>query len=1117
MSLCSLEKVMKTICSTILFLLLVCSIAWSSPSGQGTQNGDDTKSRMNAKTFKGLELRNIGPAFMSGRIADIIIHPEDESVWYVAVGSGGVWKTVNAGTTWTPIFDDQASYSIGCLAADPGNPHVIWVGTGEDVGGRHVGYGDGVYRTDDGGKSWKNMGLRDSEHIARIIVSAENSDVVYVAAQGPLWRKGGDRGFFKSTDGGETWKKTLGDDEWTGVTDIVVDPRDPDRVYAATWQHHRNVAAYMGGGPKSGIYRSDDGGETWKKLSEGLPEGSMGKIGLAISFQKPDVVYAVIELNRRTGGLYRSTNRGASWEKRSDTVSGATGPHYYQELYASPHQFDRIYLMDAYMKFSVDGGTTFKTVKYRYRHCDSHALAFKKSDPDYIMVGDDGGIYESFDQAENWRYIENLPVTQFYKLAVDDAEPFYNIYGGTQDNGTQGGPSRTDNVHGIQNSDWRLVLDWDGHQPATEPGNPDIVYAERQEGYLARVDMTTGEVVSIQPQPGADEDYERFNWDAPILVSPHSPARLYFASQRVWRSDDRGDEWTAISGDLTRNQDRMTLPIMGRRQSWDSPWDFDAMSNYNTITSISESPRVEGLIYVGTDDGLMQITEDGGASWRSLEVGDLSGVPATAFVNDLKADLHDPDTVYVALDNHKFGDSTPYLLKSADRGASWTSIRGDLPDRTLVWRVVQDHEKPDLLFAATEFGIYFSVSAGEAWVKLTGGVPTISFRDLAIQKRENDLVGASFGRGFFVLDDYSSLRSVSEEQLAEEATLFPIRKAWWYIPRSHLGFAEDDSSQGGSHYAAPNPGFGAVFTYHLKDGLKTKEQIRQASEKAKIEADQDIPFPGWDEVSDEKAESDPRIWIIVKDSDGNTVRRVSGSVEPGMNRVAWDLRHPAPEALGLKSTSSSSDSEPAGLLAAPGNYSATLATEIGGEITILSPPVHFEVAPLREGALEGISHSESAAFWRSYEDAVRTSSAVNRSLGVELARVEAMKKALSRATTAPGDLDERLNLLRTKLKDLEDELYGNRAKRQVGEKWRPTVGSRLSAVKLGLESSTYGPTPTHRKALEIANAQLQRITSDLEAARAEAAALGEDLLQAGAPWVEGNRLPGLEPLPAQQQ
>ena len=1099
---------MKTVGSFVPSWILVCSVVCSSASAHGGQDSGEPETLMNVETFKGLALRNIGPALKSGRIADLIIHPEDESVWYVAVASGGIWKSANAGTTWTPVFDDQASYSIGCLATDPSNPNVIWAGSGEDVGGRHVAYGDGVYRTDDGGKSWTNMGLRDSEHIARIIVSAEDSDVVYVAAQGPLWRKGGDRGFFKSIDGGETWKKTLGDDEWTGVTDIVADPRDSNRVYAATWQHHRNVAAYMGGGPKSAIYRSDDAGETWKELSAGLPEGSKGKIGLAISFQQPDVVYAAIELNRRKGGLYRSTDRGNSWEKRSDTVSGGTGPHYYQELYASPHQFDRIYLMDAYMQFSVNGGSTFSRVNIEYRHGDSHALAFKSSDPDYIMVGDDGGIFESFDQAENWRFIGNLPVTQFYKVAVDDAEPFYNIYGGTQDNGSLGGPSRTDNVHGIQNSDWRMVLDWDGHQTATEPGNPDIVYAERQQGYLTRIDVTTGEVISIQPQPGADEDYERFNWDAPILVSPHDPARLYFASQRLWRSDNRGDEWTAISGDLTRNQDRITMPIMGRQQSWDSPWDFGAMSSYNTITSISESPQAEGLIYVGTDDGLMQVTENGGGSWRAVEVGSMPGGPATAFVNDIKADLHDADTVYAALDNHKFGDYTPYLLKSADRGGTWTSIRGDLPDRTLVWRIVQDHVEPELLFTATETGIYFSPSAGGAWVKLAGGVPTISFRDRAIQRRENDLVGASFGRGFFVLDDYSSLRSVSEEQLAEEATLFSIRKAWWYHPR--FLFGEDEKGYiGANHYVAPNPDFGAVFTYHLRDGLKSKEKIRQAGEKAKIEADEDIPFPGWKAVADEMAESDPRIWIIVKDSEGNTVRRVSGPVEQGMNRVAWNLRHPAPEALPLKATSSSSGSkpEPAGLLAAPGKYSATLTKEVGGVITTLNPPVHFEVVPLRKGALQGSSHAEAAAFWRSYEDSVRTSSAVNRSLGTELTRVEAMTKALSRATTAPGDLDERLNRLRTKLQELQDRLLGNRAKRQVGEKTSPNVGSRLAAVELGLVQSTYGPTPTHRKTLEIANDQLRQIKSDLEEARAEAGALGEDLLEAGAPWVEGNRLP----------
>ncbi len=1069
------------------------------------KDADKTESRLNAETFRGLALRNIGPALKSGRIADLVIHPADESVWYAAVASGGIWKSINAGTTWTPIFDDQASYSIGCLATDPGNPNVIWAGTGEDVGTRHVGFGDGIYRTDDGGKTWQNMGLRNSEHIARIIVSAEDSDVVYVAAQGPLWSKGGDRGFFKTTDGGKSWKKTLGDDEWTGVTDIVVDPRDPKRIYAATWQRHRNVAAYMGGGPKSGIYRSDDGGETWKKLSEGLPAGSMGKIGLAISFQRPDVVYAVIELNRRQGGLYRSTDRGNSWEKRSDTVSGGTGPQYYQELYASPHEFDRIYLMDVYFKVSLDGGKTFSRVNSKYRHGDSHALAFKHSDPDYIMVGDDGGIYESFDQAENWRWAQNLPVTQFYKVSVDDDEPFYNIYGGTQDHGSQGGPSRTDNIHGIQNSDWRMVLDWDGYQTATEPGNPDIIYAKRQEGLLARIDVPTGEVIFITPQPEAGEEVERFNWDAPILVSPHDPARLYFASQRLWRSDNRGDKWLAISGDLTRNQERMNLPVMGRLQSWDSPWDFVYMSNYNTITSISESPLVEGLIYVGTDDGLFQVTENGGDSWRTVEVDSLKGVPATAFINDIKADLFDADTVYMALDNHKFGDFSPYLLRSSDRGASWSSIRGDLPDRTLVWRIVQDHVKPGLLFAGTEFGLFFSPNAGKAWVKLEGGVPTIAFRDLAIQKRENDLVGASFGRSIFVLDDYSSLRSVSEEQLAEEATLFPTRKAWWYHPRFLLD-GDKNGSVGASHYVAPNPDFGAVFTYHLRDGLKSKEQIRQASEKARLDTGEDIAFPGWDAVADEMAELEPRIWIIVKDSEGNTVRRVKGPTAKGFNRVAWDLRHPAPESLRLKPPSSSSGAEPSGLLAAPGDYTATLSKEVDGEIKTLSPPIQFEVVPLRKRALPGSSPGEAAAFWRSYEVSVRSSTALSQSLRTELARVDAMQKALSRATVAPGDLDKRLNKLKKVLQAIEDELYGNRAKHQVGEMTRPTIQSRLSFVRLGVYRSTYGPTDTLIRTLEIANAQIQQIKSDLEKARAEAATLGEDLLQAGAPWVEGNPL-----------
>ena len=696
------------------FFLMILSASVTGFTQKKSKNDDSQL--LSSSTFSELKFRNIGPSFMSGRIADIAIHPDNPNIWYVAVGSGGVWKTMNSGVTWKPLFDKQSVYSIGCVTIDPNNPHTIWVGTGENVGGRHVGFGDGIYKSTDDGVTWVNMGLKKSEHISEIIVHPKNPNIIFVAVQGPLWKKGGERGFYKSIDGGKMWKKTLGDNEWTGVTDIAIDPEKPERIYAATWQRHRNIASYIGGGPGTAIYKSEDEGNTWKKLTTGLPKTEPGKIGLAVSPQNPNIIYAAIELERRKGAVYRSDNNGESWVKKSKTVSGGTGPHYYQELYASPHKFDRIYLADVRMQISDDGGKTFRRMKEEFKHGDNHALVFRKKDPNYLLVGTDGGIYETYDLEQNWRFIANLPVTQFYKLALDDSKPFYNIYGGTQDNSTQVGPSRTHNSHGISHFDWEIILGGDGHQPATEPGNPNIVYAESQQGFLFRIDRKTGESVFIQPQPGENEGFERFNWDAPILVSPHSPKRLYFASHRVWRSDNRGDEWKAISGDLTKNQERLSLPIMGKKQSWDASWDVDAMSTYNTITSIAESPKQEGLIYVGTDDGIIQVTEDEGKNWRKIPVNSLQGVPATAFVNDIKADLFNVNTVYVALDNHKFGDLKPYLYKSSNKGKTWQSIKGDLPDTLMIWRLVQDHVNPNLLFLGTEFGIYFSINSGTNWI-----------------------------------------------------------------------------------------------------------------------------------------------------------------------------------------------------------------------------------------------------------------------------------------------------------------------------------------------------------------------------------------------------------------
>ena len=1069
------------------------------------QAAEEQDGPMSSATFEGLELRNIGPALMSGRIADIAIMPGDPATWYVAVGSGGVWKTTNAGTTWTPIFDDQPSYSIGAIGLDPTNPHTVWVGTGENVGGRHVGFGDGIYRSKDGGASWEHLGLEDSDHISKIIVHPEDPNTVWAAAQGPLWSKGGDRGLFKTTDGGKTWRNVLSGGEWTGVTDVIMDPRTPDRLYAATWQHHRTVAAYIGGGPETGIHVSEDGGETWTELENGLPEGNRGKIGLALSPQRPDVIYAAIELDRRSGGVWRSENRGASWEKRSDEVAAGTGPHYYQELYASPHAFDRIYLVSNTTRISDDGGETWRDINNELKHVDDHAIAFRPDDPDYILMGSDGGLYESYDNEKSWRFIDNLPVTQFYKVAVDDAEPFYFVYGGTQDNGSQGGPSRTDNRHGIRNSDWFITLFADGHQSATEPGNPDIMYAEWQEGNLVRVDRTTGEVVHIQPQAAPGEPRERFNWDAPILVSAHDPKRIYFASQRLWRSDDRGDSWRTLSGDLTRDEDRMLLPVMERQWSWDAGWDFLAMSKYNTITSLAESPVDENILYAGTDDGLVQVTTDGGATWTRLEVGRIRGVPATAFVNDIRADLFDADTVYMALDNHKYGDYTPYLVKSTNRGRSWTSIAGDLPDRHLVWRVVQDHVDPDLMFAATEFGLFFTVDGGGKWVELDGGVPTIAMRDVTIQRRENDVVAASFGRGFFVLDDYTPLRNLSEDALEQEALLFPGRRAWWYMERHPLGFREG-AVQGHGYFRAPNPPFGAVFTYYLADDLQTLAEVRQEAEKPKIEAGEDTPFQGFDAAEAERREVEPEIWLTVRDADGNVVRRLSGPTTKGFHRVAWDLRFPPMQAIGTEPSYPAAELQ--GFLAAPGRYTVSLAKRVRGTTTELAGPAEFDVVRLREGALPGAEPAETVAFWERIARLQRGVTAVERAVEHLATKMDDLKTALERSRSGPTALDDQWHAIRTELHDIVEALDGNQAMAEVGEDRPANVKTRLSHLLNGTSYSTYGPTASHLQTMGHAEADFAGIRERLNRLKeVTIPAFEEALIESGAPWTPGGAIP----------
>jgi photosystem II stability/assembly factor-like uncharacterized protein len=1060
--------------------------------------------KLNAEIFSGLKPRNIGPALTSGRIGDIAIHPHDRSTWYIAVGSGSVWKTVNSGTTWTPVFDNQPSFSIGCVTIDPNHPDVIWVGTGENVSGRHVGYGDGIYKSLNAGKTWKNMGLKQSEHISRILVDPRDSHVIYAAAEGPLWSSGGERGLYKSTDGGKNWKLSLKISKDTGVTDVVFEPGKPDILYAAAYQRRRSVAAFMGGGPESGIYKSMDAGNQWQRLTVGLPNGHMGRIGLAVSPIKPNVVYATIEAAPEERGFYRSETRGESWEKRNKYLSNGTGPHYYQEIYADPHRLDRVYQMDVWMHVTDDGGKTFRKVGEKHKHSDNHALAFDPHDPDYLLAGCDGGLYETRDRGKNWKYFANLPITQFYRMALDNELPFYNVHGGTQDNGSQMGPSRTININGIMNRDWFVTYGADGYACAIDPKDPNIIYASWQEGHLVRYDKRSGEELDIQPRPEPGEDPPRWNWESPLIISPHSHTRLYYASQRLYRSDDRGDTWTVVSPDLTRGIFRLQQEIMGKTWSVDAIWDHAAMSFYGNICAVAESPLKEGLIYIGTDDGLIQVSEDGGKNWRKIEK--LPGVPGYFFVNDIRASLHDADTVFVALDNHKTGDLKPYLMKSTDRGRTWTSIAGDLPFRQIVWTIDQDHVKPNLLFIGTEFGVFFTVDGGTHWIQLNGGVPPVPFRDIEIQRRENDLVGASFGRGFFILDDYTPLRHVNPAVLEEEAVLFPVKKTLMYIPRKPINL-EGKGFQGDDFFIAPNPPFGAVFTYYLKDSLKTRKQLRRETGKKREKQGKPVVFPGWDVVRKEDREEKPAVILTVKDETGQVVRRITGPITKGFHRVTWDLRYPGVEPVKLVEPKDVApwDRPPKGPLVVPGTFSVSMAKRVDG---VLTPSGKFQTFTVESLGLQTLPAKDRGALLAFQEKAGELQRAMKgaRAASREARRrLKFIKKALSDTPRADPRWGDEARVLEKRLLDIEMKIYGDPILYNRNEPRSPSLMDRVGAQV----DATTGITDTMKRNYEIAAVEFEKLLEELrQVIETDLKKLEEKLEAAGAPWTPGRGVPG---------
>jgi photosystem II stability/assembly factor-like uncharacterized protein len=1062
---------------------------------------EEKKGGMTADTFSGLKFRSIGPAVASGRVMSIAVNPKNKFEYYVGVASGGVWKTLNDGTTWTPVFDGEGAYSIGWVTLDPNDASVVWVGSGESNSQRSVGYGDGIYRSVDGGKGWENLGLKKSEHIGRVVVDPRDSKVVYVAAEGPLWGPGGDRGLYKSADGGKTWKAVLTIGENTGVVDVQLDPSNPDIVYAAAYQRRRHVFTLIDGGPESAIYKSTDAGATWNKLKSGLPSVDMGRIGLAVSPADPNVVYASVEAADKKGGIFRSNDKGATWEKRNEFDVGAM---YYARVVADPKNVDRIFVMNVQLRESLDGGKTLHTVSESNHHGDNHAIWIDPDDTRHWLLGSDGGMYETWDDAKSWEFKANLPTVQFYDVAVDNALPFYNVCGGTQDNFSWCGPARTRNLNGILNSDWFVTTGGDGFHSQVDPVDANTIYSESQYGVLVRHDKPTGQELVLQPLEGKGEPPLRWNWDSPIIISPHSHTRLYFAANKLFRSDDRGDTWKAISGDLTRQIDRNKLPVMGKVWGPDAVAKNQSTSFYGNIVALSESPKKEGLLYAGTDDGLIQVTSDGGASWTKYEK--FAGVPEMTYVSRLAASNFDGNTVYAAFENHKNEDFKPYLLKSVDAGKSWTSIAGDLPESGPVLAFAEDTVNPNLLFAGTETGAFFSIDGGAHWVRLKGGLPTIAVRDMVIQAREGDLVIATFGRGFYVLDDITPLRQVKAESVEQPAALYPVKDALLYVERHPLG-GPKKGFQGDAFYTAENPPYGAVFTTYLKDKVKTKKEKRQDAEKEAAKKNQTLPYPTPDELRAEAQEAKPEVYFLVYDESGAPIRRIEGGADSGFQRVAWDLRYPASrvkEHGGEEADEDFPDSADLGPLVLAGTYSVRMFQRVDGAVTEVPGPQTFKVTTEGLSAMNPADRATQEEFLRKVARLYRAVYGAQQTAENVESRLKTIREALRETPAVDKQLGAVADGIEQRDREILRALRGDVEVARRSELVPSSIGDRVNSIMDGERFSLAKPTASHADSYNIAAGEFAEQLGKLRAlVDVDLSKLEKDMEAAGAPWTPG--------------
>lgn len=1031
-------------------------------------------------SMAGLQFRSLGPGITGGRIVDIAVNPNNYSEFFVASGHGSLWKTTNHGVTFTPAFEDQASFAMGAVRIDPSNTNIVWVGTGEHNNQTNVIYGDGVYKSEDGGKSWKNMGLKNSEHIGGIVIDPTNSNTVYVAAYGSLRNEGGDRGIYKTTDGGKTWKQTLNISKFTGCFEVHMDPNDPTTLYASAHQRMGKGNTNVMGGNESAVYRSTDSGETWQKMMKGLPSESIGRIGLAVSPANNNVVYALVQA-KEGSGLYKSTNRGVSWSKQSSYNSAYQ--FYMQKLVADPKDENKIYSMDLLNQVSVDGGKTFKALGEKYKHVDNHAMWIDPTNTNHLISGCDGGVYESWDMGQSWDFKSNIPITEIYKISTDNATPFYNIYLGTQDNNSLMGPSRTLYSYGISNREWVFTLGGDGFETQADWKDHNLLYVQSQNGGLVRYDKRNGEKLFIQPVNELDSGY-RFDWDSPLVISQHDNNRLYFAANKLFRTRDRGNSWEVISPDLTRGVPQKMRKLMNRSWSID---ELASKRSFANITTIAESSLDPNLIYVGTGDGLIQVTTNGGKTWSRAAV--LPGINEFTRVHHIIASRHNKLVAYAACQGLTSGDFRPYVLKTTDGGKTWSSISSNLPARGSAYSLAEDHVKPELLFVGTQFGLYTSVDGGKEWIKFMNGLPTATYMDLEIQRRENDLVVSTFGRGVYILDDYSPLRVLTKESIAQPASIFPIKDAIMYIESSPFGFS-GKGFQGANFFSTPNPTVGATFTYFLKDEVKTLKQKRRDAEKVKQEKGEDIEYPPYAVLAKEADQQDPYLLFVISDDQGNIIRKMKTDISKGVNRVTWDFRYQpfSPVSVTPFDDTYAWNSPDQGFMVVPGTYKVSLQQFDGTQFTELVSPQSFKCVSLNNSTIPVQDQLALDAFNKKVAELSRVMGGAEAYLSELVEKIKYFKKAVLDAPQVPPAVLLQITDIETKLKDINKKMNGDGLRARYEGATPISIKSRIDQITGALWATTAAPTETFKNSYTLAANNFEAVLSSLKA-------VGEEIRQ----------------------